>query len=318
MLAYNRAEDSKIAERDQNESLSERHTDSVLDDPNKADGSNEALIGRRKAMLQAVYSEFIGTICYFVPTFGILANNYTQGFGGSFNRTTGGLVSGITLVCMIMCFSSLSGAIFNPAITFSLWITRKLSNRKCISFMVTQLAASVTCMLILYATFPRIDHGFWISCVVTPLDGASTWNVFFTEFVCTFILTYAAFAMAFEEAESAKAGNMSLKAVQESDGLVMYGANPTSKMGFAPFALGFVVFSLSQYGGGSGASMNPVRQFGPAVFAGEWDSFGYYMLGQFLGAGAAALLVVHGPQSGERNAKTGAKFDRFDLPQGMR
>lgn len=74
--------------------------------------------------------------------------------------------------------------------------------------------------------------------MVTPPPGASSWNVFFTEFICTFILTYAAFAMAFEEAESTKTSGMSLQAVEDSAGLVVFGSNPQSKMGFAPFAIG--------------------------------------------------------------------------------
>lgn len=52
------------------------------------------------------------------------------------------------------------------------------------------------------------------------------------------MLTYAAFAMAFEEAESAKTANMSVQAVEDSAGLVVFGSNPQSKMGFAPFAIG--------------------------------------------------------------------------------
>eukprot|EP01031_Cornospumella_fuschlensis_P026651 gene26651-32205_t len=259
------------------DTLSERVIKTVLDENKNV--SEAARLGRRKAMLRAVFAEFVGTIIFFVPIFGVLANNHTQGVGEFANRISAASVSALNLVCMIMCFSTLSGAIFNPAIAFALWITRKLSNRKCILFMITQMLASMTCMCIIWACFPTVDIGLWDALTISPPSGASSWNVFFSEFTCTFILTYAAFAMAFEEAESLKHSSMSVQAVQDSDGLVVFGSNPQSKVGFAPFALGFVVFALSNYGGGSGPSMNPVRMFGPALLANKWDSFVYYLLG---------------------------------------
>eukprot|EP01031_Cornospumella_fuschlensis_P026649 gene26649-32203_t len=289
-------------------SLRERLIHTVLDD-NKP-GSEEAIMGRRNAMLRAMYAEFMGTTFFFLPIFAIIANNADMEAPAVVSRISGGMVAGLGLVCMIMCFSGLSGAIFNPAITFALWITGKLSNRKCILFMITQTLASVMCMCIIWATFPTVNISTWESMVVTPPPGASSWNVFFTEFICTFMLTYAAFAMAFEEAESAKANNMSLQAVEDSAGLVVFGSNPQSKMGFAPFAIGFVIFALSQYGGGSGPAMNPSRMFGPALFANKWDSWAFFLLGQFLGGAAAGLLVVHGPQSAERPPPPAPRSDR--------
>lgn len=282
---------------DSDDGIGEKFLHTILDDPQT---TAEARAGRRKAMLRAVYAEFIGTTAFFLPTFAVLVNNYISGYSGDFNRITSGVVNGVTLVCMIMCFSGLSGAIFNPAITFSLWLVRKLSNRKCILFIIVQMMASIFCMFLIYASFPIADHNVWESCVMRPPPSASSWNVFFTEFICTFILTYAAFAMAFEEAESLKPSTMSIQAADESDGLVVFGSTPQSKAGFAPFAIGFIVFALSQYGGGSGTSMNPVRLFGPAIMTGVWDSWAFYVLGEFLGASAAALLCVYGPQSGER------------------
>lgn len=271
--------------------------------PGEDDQSPEAQERKNKVMLRAVYAEFLGTILFFLPIFALLANNQQDGYGGSFNRLTAGVVQAMSLMGMIFCFSGLSGAIFNPAIVFALWLVGKLSNRKCIWFILVQMLASVICMLLIWGSFPHVHQDTWEALVVRPIDDATDWTVFFSEFLTTFILTFTAFAMAFEEAESVKSGTMSIQASQASDGLVVYGSTPQSKLGFAPFALGFVIMALSQYGGGCGGpAMNPVRMFGPAIMSGIWDSFFLYMLGQFLGAGAAGLLVAHGPQSGERAA----------------
>lgn len=268
----------------------------------EAEDPEEAHRLRNKYLMSAIYSEFIGTVLCFLPLFAILANNKQEGYeDGAFNRFSAGVIRGINLVCMIMCFSSLSGSIFNPAIAFSLWLVGKLSNRKTILFIAAELAASLFCMFIIYATFPHASHqGIWQACTMRPIGAASSWNVFFTEFITTFMLTYVEFAMAFEEAESVRHSTMSIQAKKAVDGLVVYGSTPTSQLGFAPFALGFLVFALTQYGGGAGPSMNPVRMFGPAVMSGVWDSWHVYVLGDFVGAGAAALLAVHGPQSARR------------------
>ncbi|RYY87480.1 hypothetical protein EON63_03930 [archaeon] len=54
-------------------SLRERLIHTVLDD-NKP-GSEEAIMGRRNAMLRAIYAEFMGTTFFFLPIFAIIANN---------------------------------------------------------------------------------------------------------------------------------------------------------------------------------------------------------------------------------------------------
>ena len=54
-------------------SLRERLIHTVLDD-NKP-GSEEAIMGRRNAMLRAMYAEFMGTTFFFLPSFAIIANN---------------------------------------------------------------------------------------------------------------------------------------------------------------------------------------------------------------------------------------------------
>lgn len=66
------SEDSSRANTD-DASLRERLIHTVLDE-NKA-GSEEVIMGRRNAMLRAIYAEFMGTTFFFLPIFAIIANN---------------------------------------------------------------------------------------------------------------------------------------------------------------------------------------------------------------------------------------------------
>jgi hypothetical protein len=49
--------------------------------------------------------------------------------------------------------------------------------------------------------------------------------------------------------------------------------------------------------------MNPARVFGPMVWSGDYEHWYLYYLGEMFGAGAAALFVTYGPQSGKRHVR---------------
>lgn len=282
-----------------NERLLDKRED---DDEYTASGHNkkELQAARHKAFLRAIYSEFMGTFIFFTMIMGPIAKCYSAKLDPTLASIICTFAASFTLIATIMCFSSLSGAQLNPAITLALWISKKISNRKCAAFIVAQISAAITVMLCIYGSFPDVHHDLLKALSVQSDPAASLGNIFFTEFLTTFILTYVAFAMAFEEAESLKASTMSLTAMEETDGLLMYSSTPQSKAGFAPFAIGFVLMGLVFYGGGSGVCMNPARLIGPALFSGVWDKWYMYFLGEVIGAVAAALLVDFGPQSGQR------------------
>ena len=73
--------------------------------------------------------------------------------------------------------------------------------------------------------------------------------------------------------------------------MTLYASTPQSQTGFAPFSIGFTIFSLSLIGGESGGAFNPARMFGPAIFSGKWDYLYLYWFAQLLGSTCAALLV---------------------------
>lgn len=96
---------------------------------------------------------------------------------------------------------------------------------------------------------------------VTPINSKDLGRVFFTEYITTFILTYTAFTVAFEDAENQKKESMSFKTISDSKGLTLYASNPQSKTGFAPFSIGLTIFSLNLVGGSSGGHVQTLYYF---------------------------------------------------------
>lgn len=146
-------------------------------------------------------------------------------------------------------------------------------------------------MLIVVVMFPDQHGDYFKAVAIVPASDTYLGKIFATEFFTTFFLIYTAFTVAFEDAEKNKKDNLSVKTLADSRGLTVYASNPQSKTGFAPFSIGFTIFSLSLVGGTSGGAFNQARMFGPALITNRWDYFYLYYTAQFLGAAAASTIV---------------------------
>jgi hypothetical protein len=256
------------------------------------DTSEIARAGRRRKFLRALWGEFFCTILFFTPIFSVVANASVQSFSVPIKTVAIALTGGFQAIGNIFAFSSVSGAHFNPAISFALWLTGKLSNRKLLGYIAVQLVGSMISMCIVASMFQGDDMNIIYSSVaIIPSKSADLGKVFATEFFLTFILTYVAFTVVFEDAEMRKKESMSIKSISDSVGLTLYASTPQSKTGFAPFSIGFTVFSLSMVGGSSGGAFNPARLFGPAIFSGLWSYLWLYWIAEFLGAACAGMMV---------------------------
>lgn len=267
--------------------------ENVIEEKVKKDKSPEAKLGRMKMTARAVYGEFMCTLLFYGPIFGTLMNFTLSGDSPALQSLAVAFVGGFQAIGVSFAFSSVSGAHFNSAISFALWLTGKLSNRRLVFYVIAQLLASVVAMSIMTGIFHGDLTAAYIACTVTPGDDNTLGRVFATEFFLTFFLTYVAFTVAFEEAESQKKENMSFKSISDSKGLTLYASTPQSKSGFAPFAIGLTIFSLSLVGGTSGGAFNPGRIFGPAMFANKWKYLWLYWIGEVMGASFAGLLVTN-------------------------
>lgn len=282
--------------------------DNFIEEKLYKDVSPEAKAGRRRAMLRAAYGEFMATYIFLFTVLGVITHNTLSGYSAETSSLISALNAGLQATAVCFAFSSVSGAHFNPSISFALWLTNKLSNRKVVVYIFVQLLAAVLATASVLLIFPEDNDLIYDGIVVKVPDG-HLGRVFATEFILTFMLTYVAFTIAFEDAEHQKKDTMSVKGIQQTRGLTIYASNPQSKTGFAPFVIGFTIFSLALIGGASGGCFNQARMFGPALLSGRWANFHIYMFGEFAGAATASLMVHNVHRLGLRSRQASPTDD---------
>lgn len=253
------------------------------------------LTEKRRVLIKAVAGE---GLCTFLFMFIVMA----VGINNERSETHEGLVlaaisTAFASIALIYSFADVSGAHFNPAVTFATMITGKVSVRKGLLFIGVQLLAATAATLWLYAVFPVNRSVSPVEqALVTLHGGASVVHAFFMEFTLTFILIYVIFATAFDQVDTDNSQTVTLPDGTVKDStigrhLTIYTTNANTKAGFAPFAIGFTLGFLCFLGGSvSGGAFNPARVFGPSLVAGDWSYHWLYWIGDFLGGACAGTV----------------------------
>jgi glycerol uptake facilitator-like aquaporin len=141
-------------------------------------------------------------LIFFVATLGAAANGGSGGQG-----ILDALVSGLAATCIISTFSEISGANFNPAVSFGLWACGKMSNRKFLSYFVVQVLASALATLFIALVNAGSAKSTIDSLRVSPgIQNSNDWqaHVFFSELGFTFMFVYMIFCNVFENESTEK------------------------------------------------------------------------------------------------------------------
>ncbi|KAG5462246.1 MAG: aquaporin-like protein [Olpidium bornovanus] len=139
------------------------------------------LTEKRRVLIKAVLGEGVCTFLFMFIVMGVGINNERS-------ETHEGLVLGaistaFTSVALIYSFADVSGAHFNPAVTFATMVTGKVSVRKGLLYISVQLVAATAATLWLYAVFPANRSVPPVKQVIVTLHGgASLAHAFFMEF----------------------------------------------------------------------------------------------------------------------------------------
>lgn len=177
----------------------------------------------------------------------------------------GGLVGvafahGLILMAMIYAVGHISGTHINPAVTFGLALAGAIDWGKAVVYWAAQLIGGILAAAILMFLLGGAESGLGATVLaagVSPVQGL----------VLEAVLTFFLVNSVLHAAVAGKAGDL------------------------AGLAIGATLIAAILMGGPlTGASLNPARTLGPALFTGSLDQFWIYLVGTFAGAAAAAGL----------------------------
>ncbi|HMJ47549.1 MAG TPA: aquaporin [Ferruginibacter sp.] len=192
-------------------------------------------------------------------------NKYVTEFIGTFFLVIGAVFGGAlgaSLVLMVMVYAGghISGAHYNPAVTFAIWMRGKMLRKDVLFYWISQLLGAIAAACLAVYFFGVEGNG---ECAI-PADGMTTGII--AELLGTFVLAYVV---------------LNVGTSKETAGNSFFGlAIAASIMAMA--------YTIGKY---SGAGYNP------AVFVALgiqktfcWDHWWIYLVGNFGGASLAAIV----------------------------
>ncbi len=202
------------------------------------------------------FAEFIATFALVFCGCGAIVVNETS--RGQVTHVGVSLVFGLVVLAMIAAFGDVSGAHMNPAVTISLWLGGRFPKADVPVYVGAQLLGALAACGVLKLLFPLNDS------LGATLPSGTAGQSFVMEFFLSFFLMLA---------------------------VAMFAESGTGEKKPVAFVIGGIVALEALFGGPiSGASMNPARSFGPAVFSGHLGSLWIYIFAPLLGM-ALAMAV---------------------------
>jgi aquaporin-4 len=177
------------------------------------------------------------------------------------------LAHGGAIGLMVYAFGHISGAHFNPAVTISMLVTKRISIKEAIPYIISQIIGAIVAAASLKAIIPEIGGAVNFGTQPGPSDliHNSVASGIAVEAILTFFLVTVIFMTAVHK--KAPAG--------------MYG-----------LAIGGMIFLIHLVGVPlTGASVNPARTLGPAIISGYWTNHLMYWVGPIIGAVIAGLIM---------------------------
>jgi aquaporin PIP len=240
----------------------------------------------QQSFRQAVIAEFIATFMFLFCTIGCVV--FTQDGGITTARQLEvSLVFGAMITILVFIMAGISGGNINPAVTWALLLTRKISPVRAVMYTGSQLLGAICgagfVRIMTPAMFDKVDGG---ANEINP--SATSQEALGVEFGCTGLLVLT--VMAATDSHRADTN----KHIPTIAPIVI---------GLAVTAAHFIAIPVDN------CSINPARTFGVAAISGNWNDHWVFWFGPYLGATAAALVyyyLLEHPDAGKASAAPAA------------
>jgi len=217
----------------------------------------------------AYVAELVGTFLLVVFIALVLSENHAGALGFT-DYSVIGLVHAFLLMMLVATLGPTSGGHFNPAVTLTLTLLRRISAIDALIYVFCQLSGAVAGALVARALLADEGQAVAYGAPQLAADGFLSGDLLAgcaAEALGTFALMWAVMGTT---------------------------VNPQGDRQWAPFVigatLGLAVFVIGPL---TGAGLNPARAFGPALVAGEegFDGAGTFLVAFVLGPLVGALLA---------------------------
>ncbi len=204
--------------------------------------------------MRALVAEAIGTFALvFAGAGAIMVDAKTHALG----HVGVAIAFGLVIMAMIYAVGHVSGAHFNPAVSFAFALTRHFAWPRVFAYWAAQAAGALAAAALLRGSLGNVAH------VGATLPAGSQGQAFLWETILTFFLMFVIMSVATDA-----------RAVGEA----------------AAIAVGGTVGLDALFGGPvTGASLNPARSLGPALVSGDLHALWLYLVAPLVGAALGAL-----------------------------
>ncbi|KAL2345053.1 hypothetical protein Fmac_006338 [Flemingia macrophylla] len=230
---------------------------------------------RKWSFYRALIAEFVATLLFLYVTI-LTVIGYNHQTDGGTDPCNGVGILGIAwafggmIFILVYCTAGISGGHINPAVTFGLFLARKVSLVRAVAYMVAQCLGAI-CGVGLVKGFQSSYYSRYKGGANTLSDGYSKGTGLGAEIVGTFLLVYTVFS-ATDPKRKARDSHVPVLA--------------PLPIGFAVFVVHLATIPIT------GTGINPARSLGPAVIYNNqkaWDDQWIFWVGPFIGAAIAAI-----------------------------
>lgn len=232
--------------------------------------------------MASLLAELIGTMLLIILGDGVVANvvlKKTKGNSSGWIVITTGWALAVAIPAAI--FTSVSGALFNPALTIALAIVGQFTWSQVVPYIIAQLLGAFLGAVVVYITYYNHfeetedqNSKLGVFCTIPEIEDHKI--NFLTEFIGTFVLTFAVLGIGAQNID----------------------------YGVKVIIVGCLIWAIGlSLGGPTGYAINPVRDFGPRLAhfllsiprkgSSKWEYAWIPIVAPIIGAICGALVYVN-------------------------